>query len=340
LQDSVFSDPDPGASHSATEYRVRTETGNYTVPAWTSGVMSATTAYPVQPGALPAGVKYWWQCRYRDNTSRWSDWSGETSFTMQTNHPPNASPTSVEVIHDRPCTVQLPVSDEDGDALSCQIIGAPGHGSAATNAPTSVSYSPASHFLGSDSFTFKASDGLALSVAKTVTVSVVNHAPGANSLVAVVESGKRTPLPLPAFDSDADSLTYAITGNPSTGTLFTANLPSGSVDYQSPTGFNSSVSIGYSVSDGLASDTGKLTLMVSDPQKMTIGILINTMGRAAVQHPAIAGKTYTIQYCDGMTNQWHDLFAGTVGDGTFVTTVDTNQPLPKARFYRSMVTLP
>ncbi len=340
LQGSVFSDSDAGASHSASEFHARTDAGNYTSPAWTSGVVSGTTSYPIPPGTLPAGVKYWWQCRYRDNTSRWSEWSGETSFTMQTNHAPNASPVFVEVIHDRACTFQLPVSDEDGDSMFCQIVTAPGHGSVVTNTPTSVIYTPASNFVGSDSFTFKASDGLAVSLTKTATVSIVNHVPGANSLLAVVESGKRTPLTLPAFDSDADSLTYSITANPTNGTLYTANLPSGSVDYQSTTGFIGSVSIGYSVSDGLASASGALTLIVSAPQKMTIGVLLDAIGRAVIQYPTIAGYTYKVQYCDGLTNQWNDLFTGTVGDGTLKSTVDTNQPLPKARFYRGVLLLP
>ena len=249
LQGSAFSDP--SVSHSATEFRARTDAGNYTTPAWTSGVLAATTSVSIQMGTLPGGMQYWWQCRYRDDTSRWSDWSGETSFTILT-----------------------------------------------------------------------------------------NHTPSANSLLVVVESGQRTPLGLSAFDPDADSLTYAITANPSHGTLFTVNLQSGSVEYQSAAGFNSSVSIGNSVPDGLSSDRGALMLIVTDPRKLTIGLLIDTLGRATIQYPALVGYTYKIQYYDSLTNQWNDLFTGTVAIGTIETTADTNQPLAKTRFYRVMVALP
>lgn len=39
--------------------------------------------------------------------------------------------------------------------------------------------------------------------------------------------------------------------------------------------------------NGLASDKGTLTLMVSDPRKLTMGLLIDTLNRAAIQYPVI-----------------------------------------------------
>ena len=334
LEASVFSDPDPGASHSASEFRARTDSGNYTTPAWTSGVLSAVTSCPVQLGTLPGGTKYWWQCRYRDNTSRWGEWSGETSFTLQTNYAPTAYAVAIEVLHDRMGTIQLPVFDADGDSVSCQTVNPPIHGSVLTNTPISISYTPTSHFVGADSFTFKASDGLALSSTQTVTISVVNHAPVANSILAVVESGKRTTLALPAFDADADSLNYFITANPASGVLFTNSLSNGSVDYQSVVGFNDTVSIGYSASDGLASGAGTLTLMVSDPNTITVDIVLDAIRRATIQYPSIAGRTYTVQYCNTVFGPWSNLVTSAVGDGSFKSTPDTSQVLPVARFYR------
>ena len=340
LQASAFSDPDPGSSQLAAEFRARTDTGNYTAPAWTSGVLSASTTFPVQIGTLSGGNKYWWQCRYRDNTSRWSEWSGETSFTLQTNHAPVAYSAAIEVIHDKMEAIQLQVSDEDGDSVLCQTVNLPLHGSVLTNTPISISYTPTSHYLGSDSLTFKASDGLAWSSTQTVTISVVNHAPIANNILAVVESGERTTLMLPVSDSDADSLNYFITANPASGTLFTNNLTNGVVDYQSGAGFNDTVSIGYSASDGLSSCAGTMTLMVSDPSDITVDILLDNIKRAIVQYPTIAGRTYKVQYCDTMLGPWSNLFSVAVGDGTLKGTTDTNQALPVARFYRVAVINP
>lgn len=340
LQASAFSDPDPGSSQLAAIFQIRNDSGDYNTPVWTNGTLGVSTSCVVPLGALPGGKIYWWRCIYRDNTGLWSDFSGETSFTLQTNHSPVANASSIEVTHDKTATIQLSVSDEDGDSLSCQAINQPSHGSIITNTPTSISYTPNAHYLGADSITYKASDGLSLSSTQTVTISVVNHAPIANNILAVMGSGERTTIALPVSDSDADALSYSITANPAHGTLFTNNLTNGIVDYQSETGFNDTDSISYSASDGLASCTGTITLMVSDPNDITVDILLDNIKRAIVQYPTVTGRTYKVQYSDTMLGPWSNLFSGAMGDGTLKETTDTNQTLPKARFYRVSVMPP
>ena len=265
LQASAFADPDPGSSQAAAEFRARTDAGNYAAPVWASGTMNAATSCPISSGTLPGGTTYWWQCRYRDNTSRWSEWSGETSFMLQPNHAPMANAATIQLIHDRASILQLPVFDRDGDEYSCQIVAFPANGTAETNSAASIRYVPAAKFVGMDRFTYLATDGLASSEIKTVAIAVENHAPVANSLPVVVESGKRTALVLSGADADGDALTYAITTNPANGTLYAVDLANGTLEYQSAAGFNDVDDIGYAVSDGLSYAAGTLTLMVSNP---------------------------------------------------------------------------
>jgi len=52
-------------------------------------------------------------------------------------------------------------SDVDGDTLSAVLVSQPTHGSLTLNSNGSFSYVPASNYVGSDSFTYKANDGLA-----------------------------------------------------------------------------------------------------------------------------------------------------------------------------------
>ena len=50
-------------------------------------------------------------------------------------------------------------SDPDGDPLTAVLVTGPSHGSLTLNANGSFSYTPAADFAGSDSFTYRASDG-------------------------------------------------------------------------------------------------------------------------------------------------------------------------------------
>src|SRR5205814_1171322 len=50
-------------------------------------------------------------------------------------------------------------SDADGDTLSAELGSGPSHGGVSLNADGSFAYTPAANFNGSDSFTYRASDG-------------------------------------------------------------------------------------------------------------------------------------------------------------------------------------
>src|SRR5205814_1070845 len=63
-------------------------------------------------------------------------------------------------------------SDVDGDPLSAILVSNPTHGTLTLNSDGSFSYMPALNFNGTDSFTYKASDGQAQSGVATVTVTV------------------------------------------------------------------------------------------------------------------------------------------------------------------------
>jgi hypothetical protein len=62
--------------------------------------------------------------------------------------------------------------DPDGNPLAAVLVSYPGNGSLTFNVNGSFSYTPRRNFVGTDTFTYKASDGLALSAAATVTIQV------------------------------------------------------------------------------------------------------------------------------------------------------------------------
>lgn len=69
--------------------------------------------------------------------------------------------------------VTLSSTDADNDPLTYAIVTGPTHGVLSGTAP-SLTYAPASGYVGTDSFTFTANDGLGISNTATVSLSVTN----------------------------------------------------------------------------------------------------------------------------------------------------------------------
>jgi formylglycine-generating enzyme required for sulfatase activity len=63
-------------------------------------------------------------------------------------------------------------SDADGDVLTAVLVTAPAHGTLNLSANGAFSYTPASGYVGPDSFTYRANDGTASSASATVTLTV------------------------------------------------------------------------------------------------------------------------------------------------------------------------
>jgi len=98
------------------------------------------------------------------------------------NHAPTANSQSKVVDQNSTNSIVLTGSDLDGDALTFTVLGLPTHGSL-TGTPPNLTYVPLVGYSGTDSFTFKASDGQADSGAATVSITV--RAAGTSGLINV-----------------------------------------------------------------------------------------------------------------------------------------------------------
>jgi VCBS repeat-containing protein len=119
------------------------------------------------------------------------------------NDPPVANDETINIVEDQviiadPPGVLLSCSDIDGDPLSALLVSGTQHGTLETTPAGSFSYSPDPKFYGIDSFTYRASDGKALSNIATVTINIapINDAPtatiGVFPIVTTDESGPQT----------------------------------------------------------------------------------------------------------------------------------------------------
>jgi hypothetical protein len=100
------------------------------------------------------------------------------------NDPPSAANDGYATNEDTPLNVVAPGvlsndSDVEGSPLGAASVTGPSHGSLTVGADGSVLYSPSTNYNGGDSFTYRASDGTALSSPATVslTVNPVNDVP-------------------------------------------------------------------------------------------------------------------------------------------------------------------
>ncbi|HWI60887.1 MAG TPA: Ig-like domain-containing protein, partial [Symbiobacteriaceae bacterium] len=146
--------------------------------------------------------------------------------------------------------------DLNGDPLTAVLVEAPLHGTLALDPSGSFVYTPAANYHGSDSFKYKANDGMADSYQAIVTITIgsVDDQP------AAVNDAYSTPedmtLTVPAAsgvlandsDADGDAMAADKISNPSHGTV-TLN-PDGSLTYQPDANFNGTDTFRYIVNAG------------------------------------------------------------------------------------------
>jgi len=81
VQSAPFSDPDPGDTHAASQWQIRTSAGDYASPVYDSGRDTIhLTSITLTENELNYSTTYYWRVRHQDNHGAWSNWSIETMF--------------------------------------------------------------------------------------------------------------------------------------------------------------------------------------------------------------------------------------------------------------------
>src|SRR5207248_1355936 len=91
-------------------------------------------------------------------------------------------------------------SDPNGNPITAQLVSGPAHGTLALSPYGGFTYTPAANYNGPDEFWYQVSDGVSISNAATVTITVnpVNDAPVAgNDAYSVDEDQTLTIAPTP-----------------------------------------------------------------------------------------------------------------------------------------------
>ena len=156
---------------------------------------------------------------------------------------------------------------DTGTTLTATLGASPAHGAVTLNADGSFTYTPNLNFSGTDSFTYTASDGTAVSnvATATITVTAVNDAPvAANDAASTTEDAAVSGAVL-GNDLDVDAgttLTATLAASPANGTVTLA--PNGTFTYTPAVNFNGTDTFTYTASDGTAvSNVATVTIAVT-----------------------------------------------------------------------------
>ena len=193
---------------------------------------------------------------------------------------PVAAGQSISTSEDTAANIVLTASDANGDSLAYAVVSNPSNGILTGTAPNLV-YTPSANYNGSDSFTFKANDGIADSAVATVsiTVTAVNDTPAATAQSVSVSHNTATAITLAGSDVEGSALTYTVVTNPTNGSL-TGTAPS--LTYTPNSGHSGSDSFTFRVNDGTAdSAAATVTLTVAgavDASFANVSLLLKADG--------------------------------------------------------------
>ena len=185
------------------------------------------------------------------------------------NHPPTVTDGTLATSENSPVSGQLQANDPDKDTLTYTIVGNGSLGTATiTNAQTGAfTYTPNPSATGTDSFTFKATDGTLSSNTGTVSVTIaknnqipVAHASSFSGITDTVINGH-----LNGSDPDGDPLTYFLVDTPSNGTLTLE--PSGEFSYTPNQNTTGTDTFTFKVNDGTEdSASAQVNITINDSQ--------------------------------------------------------------------------
>jgi hypothetical protein len=211
---------------------------------------------------------------YRASDGAAADTATVTINVRPVNDAPAAAPDSYVTDEDTPLEVASGAgvlsndSDVDGDDLSAVVVVGPAHGSLELGGQGSLSYTPARDFNGTDSFSYRTSDGELVSETVTVTIDVgpVNDAPAAEGDTYATDEDTALEVAAAAgvlsndSDVEGDALSAAVASGPAHGSL--SLTAEGSLSYTPKRDYNGSDSFEYSAGDGADSGTATVTIDV------------------------------------------------------------------------------
>lgn len=209
------------------------------------------------------------------------------------NDAPVATSKSVTTVEATPIPVVLSGTDKEQASLTFSIVAGPANGTL-TGTPPNLTFTPAKDFNGSDKFTFQAYDGALKSTSATVsiTVTLVNDAPVANSIALQTSQNTPCSVVLTGSDPEGATLAFVIVDQPTNGTL-SGTAPN--LTYQPNASFSGSDQVTFRTNDGASSSPLATVSITVTPAIKTDENLAPAFSTAAVLFQATEDQAVTEQ---------------------------------------------
>ena len=263
------------------------------------------------------------------------------------NDPPVANDDAASTAEEVQVGIDVLANDTDleGDTLSVTSVTQPTNGTAVINPDKTVTYTPATDFNGSDSFSYTISDGNGGTDSATVSITVTggNDAPIANDDSASTAEDTAVTVAVRSndIDLDGDALNVASLTQPSNGgAVLNAD---NTITYTPAADYNGTDSFSYVISDGNGgADSATVLITVTavndDPDAeddiastaedtaVTVTVLANdadvdgdTLAVSSITQPthgaAVLNADDTVTYTPAADYNGPDSFSYTVADG-------------------------
>ena len=255
--------------------------GNAFTPVLT-GKSSGTTLSP-ERYALPTNVTTHF-VRVMVNGNTENEWATITELGVEgfgstpQGNTPTADNKAIQTKMNTPVQITLTGTDPiPGDVLKFSLVSLPQNGKLVTGpASHTVTYTPNNGFTGTDSFTYKGTDGQRVdsNIAK-VTIVIKSPPPPSPTVDSkTIQTNKATPVQITLTGTDpipGDVLKFSVVGLPQHGTVTNGTVSS--IKFYTPnTGFIGTDSFTYKATDGqgAGSNIATVTIIVSNATSGTL----------------------------------------------------------------------
>lgn len=198
--------------------------------------------------------------------------TGTVTVTV-TDGAPTAHADAVTAEANQPTTVPVLANDTDpnNDPLTVTIDSQPAHGTAVVAPDSTVTYTPAAGYRGTDSFHYTVSDGHGGTAGATVALTVVNSPPVAGPDAAVTPTNTPVTLTVLSNDTDPSGDPLTITGFTNGGHGKVTNGTAGTLIYTPEAGFAGSDTFSYTIEDPVhGSATAQVTVTVQNAAPIAV----------------------------------------------------------------------
>ena len=175
--------------------------------------------------------------------------------------PPVVQDVGLSIDEDTTINITLSGSDPEGESITYSLVDDSNNATVTLNGNV-ASYTPNTHFNGTDTFTYKANDGTSDSNLGTVTIVVnaIDDDPNTNDISATTDEDNAIDISLTADEYDGQNYSFGIIANPSNGT---ATLSGTTVTYTPNQDWNGTDTFTFEATDDRTARTNVATATIT-----------------------------------------------------------------------------